>query len=192
MAGLLGIIYYHFDGSDGCDTCTSMTGNYDEEPNRPHPNCDCPITTEVFAGIEDFDYETVYKNKTQTGGSTYEQEHQGVTEFINNSHSKSKFTLSVSETIEGSISVSAEIEGIFSVSGTYKETETINRSIEVELEPGQGVSIDVIGILETVNFSAERWYIAYPIGGDPIEIYDETISDSIEAVSGARVEINDL
>ncbi|MCK4797887.1 MAG: hypothetical protein KAT05_10915 [Spirochaetes bacterium] len=187
MSGGGWIYYYHFNGDDGCDICSSMTGYYDEEPERPHPNCDCPIVDWINYG-----YKTVYKEKNEGQGSEYEQQHEAVVEFVNNSSKKVKHTLSVSETVEGEISVSAEIEGIFSVSGKYKASETITETVEVELEPGEGVSIDVIGIMKTVSFSAERWYITESVAGETQEIYDETISDQIEAVEGTRIVVNDL
>ena len=35
---------WFFDGSGGCEICGEMTGEYDEQPGRPHPNCACSIT----------------------------------------------------------------------------------------------------------------------------------------------------
>jgi hypothetical protein len=188
MAGFFGIEYFHFDGSGGCDTCTSMTGNYDEKPARPHPNCDCPITTEHFFYLTPLDpgFETVYKEKNESPGSIYEKEYICVRRYVNDSDAMFKGGLKVSKTVTGEISISAEIEEIFGISGKYEETKTIEDTIEVELEPGEAVSVDLIGILKTVRFSAQRWYILYPAGGDPIEVYDTTISDQIEAVEGGE------
>jgi hypothetical protein len=34
---------YYFDSTGGCELCDAMEGWYDDEPARPHPNCDCTI-----------------------------------------------------------------------------------------------------------------------------------------------------
>jgi hypothetical protein len=35
---------YYFAGEDGCPVCEAMAGVYDDEPDRPHPYCECDIT----------------------------------------------------------------------------------------------------------------------------------------------------
>ena len=36
---------YLWDSNGGCPRCDAMDGyHYDQEPTRPHPNCDCEIT----------------------------------------------------------------------------------------------------------------------------------------------------
>ncbi len=40
--------YYEFDASSGCDYCQSFAGTYEEEPDRPHDNCDCEITLTFY------------------------------------------------------------------------------------------------------------------------------------------------
>jgi hypothetical protein len=36
---------YYFDSSDGCELCAAMEGWYEDEPPRPHENCDCDVET---------------------------------------------------------------------------------------------------------------------------------------------------
>lgn len=31
-------------GGEGCEQCGAMAGEYDYNPGRPHPNCDCSLT----------------------------------------------------------------------------------------------------------------------------------------------------
>lgn len=182
------IYYYYFDGSDGCDICDAMTGYYDDEPERPHPNCNCPIVDWV-----NYDYETVYKNKVEEEEETYEQSLEGVEEFVNNSNRTVHVSLKISETVTGSVEVGAEIEEIFEVSGKYEESESVEQTVERDLEPGEGISVDVIGIMKKVRFSAERWYVTEEVVGEEVqEIFDEEIEDEIEAVTGTRIEVNDI
>jgi hypothetical protein len=35
---------YEYTSSGGCARCDAMEGYYDQEPPRPHPNCQCQIT----------------------------------------------------------------------------------------------------------------------------------------------------
>ncbi len=35
---------YYFDGSSGCDRCVGASGYSLESPERPHDECDCPVT----------------------------------------------------------------------------------------------------------------------------------------------------
>jgi hypothetical protein len=34
---------YYFDGSNGCDRCEGMSGFYIDQPDGPHPFCNCPV-----------------------------------------------------------------------------------------------------------------------------------------------------
>ena len=36
---------------NGCAVCMALEGMHDEEPDRPHPNCDC----EIFESSEDYE-----------------------------------------------------------------------------------------------------------------------------------------
>jgi hypothetical protein len=53
------ITIYYFEGSGGCERCQSATMYSFEEPDPPHPYCQCPIE-EVDANLDDFDIE--YRN----------------------------------------------------------------------------------------------------------------------------------
>jgi c-di-GMP-binding flagellar brake protein YcgR len=101
-------------------------------------------------------------------------------------------SLKVSKTVKGSISASAEIKEIFNISATYETSKTIEDTVSVTLKPKQGVELNVVGILKTYTFSAERWYKATFINGEVRHIFDAQISGEAVAVSGGRVTVTNL
>lgn len=40
-----------FDSTGGCTRCDNRDGYHDNEPERPHPNCDCEIYTAPVGGM---------------------------------------------------------------------------------------------------------------------------------------------
>jgi len=184
------IVAWEYDGTDGCDKCQSMTGTYDDRPSRPHDHCDCSISPMFYAG----GFTNEYKNKVENVGSIEEQLHEGIYEMVNNTNSKLTWSYSVSETVEGEVSVSAEIEGAFNVSGKYKQTESVSQGVGGELDPGDGVSIDVVGLMIPVTFEADWYYVGEDAlhNGERVEIFMEHIEDEIYAVEGARVVVNNI
>lgn len=180
--------FYLFDGSSGCNSCSALTKYYDNVPSRPHPHCDCPI----YSYVKVADYEVYYKNKVTNAGATYDQTHQGVRQYINQSNSTVTASLKVSKTVKGSISASAEIEGIFNISATYEISKTIEDTVSVTLKPKEGVELNVVGILQVYTFSAERWYKATFINGEVRHIFDAQISGEAVAVNGGRVTVTSL
>jgi hypothetical protein len=180
--------FYLFDGRGGCNSCAALTKFYDNPPSRPHPHCDCP----VYSYLKVADYEVYYKNKVTSGGATYEQTHQGVRQYSNTSDATVSVSLKVSKTVKGSISASAEIKEIFNISATYETSKTIEDTVSVTLKPKQGVELNVVGILKTYTFSAERWYKATFINGEVRHIFDAQISGEAVAVSGGRVTVTNL
>ena len=183
------IVAWQFIGDDTCDKCRGKTGYYNERPARPHDNCDCWIIPKPYVGA----FTKIYKNKVESLGSVEQQLHQGVARLKNTSTTVSGiFSTTVSEVITGEIGVSAEIEEGFSVSGKYTESITVSKSVQVPLEPGQSVEINVIGLLLPVTFSADLYYqITTPIEGT-IEIYMGPIEDAITSVNGFEVEMSDI
>ena len=187
------IAYYYFNGKDGCPRCKEMTGYYDDRPVGPHGRtCECPISKELWAGY----YDIIYKNKREQHITTFEVLHEGVAEYVNQSNIKAKFQLPINATITGEIGVTEEIEKAFSVSSKYSESKTVSESVEVELEPDQGVRIDVIGIMLVVVFSAHRYFsfkTTTPSGDtEHKEVFDKLVADAIVAVKGHRIVLKDL
>ena len=178
-----------FMGNAGCEVCHAMTGGYDQVPARPHPGCDCEIRgIPVFGTFKPF-----YKNKEERDGGTFDTGVVAYREYVNNSSATVTHTLEVSGTVEGEVSVSAELDGLFGVSAKYSASQTVTDSAEVELEPGEGARLSLIGILRHVTFSAERWYkVDSPAGGEPREIFDAKLEDEIEAYDAYRVETEDF
>ena len=189
---------YYFDGSDGCTECQALTGAYDNEPSRLHEGkCDCAMYEAVVWGFQSI----IYKNKIESEDATYEMPMEAVAEYVNNSSNQVEHTFSISEMIEGEISVSAEIEEIFGVSGKFKGSETVSESVKVTLDPEEGVSIDVVGLLKTVTFSADKYAVYEPLinvgAGDAdipstLEVFLEKLEDEIDAVDGHRIVTNDI
>ena len=35
--------YYKWDSSEGCERCKELHRYHEDEPDRPHPNCDCDV-----------------------------------------------------------------------------------------------------------------------------------------------------
>jgi hypothetical protein len=180
---------WQFEGDDGCDLCQSMSGLYDDEPARPHSNCDC----EIFQGYAVGGFTNVYKNKVESPGGIEEQLQEAVIEIVNNSSAEAQYSRTVTGEVEGSIGVSAEIEDAFGVEGNYSESKSVSETISVTLKPGDGVSIDIVGLMLPVTFDADWYWQAYSLlDQEDVEIYMGHLDDSIYAVDGTRVEINDI
>ena len=80
---------------------------------------------------------------------------------------------------------------MFNVSASYTESLTVSETVEVELEPGEGVSIDVIGIMKQIELTADRYYDVEFLD-NTTEIFDEHIQHEIETVTGHRIVVNNI
>lgn len=174
---------YHFDGSGGCDTCSALTGWYDDRPERPHPNCQCNITEWIYIGKCELFYEALSDPE-----ETEDEELVFYGTIENNSEVKAKFKRNVSAEYTGEVSVSAGIENVFSVSGKYSETHKISEEVEVELEPGQSVDIIISVKWVTVSFRAqEKWKCEMFFEDEDLEVEGEEIEEEIRIPKGTHV-----
>lgn len=158
--------YYEFDAADGCDLCQSMAGIYEEEPSRPHPNCDCEIILTFF----DFDdaeleytnaVEDSYPAGTEVGSSD---------EYTNPFSSELDFDVRVSTTEDPEVDLPTEIIQFFDVSEAVAPLE-IDFSIPITLEPRETVSVDIEVYYKTFFYAVD---CVISVGG--LEISRETIT----------------
>jgi hypothetical protein len=149
---------------------------------RPHGGCDCFIVPGTVFGV----YEEIYKNTRQTKIASYEQEYKYVEYRHNDSPWPHPWTINVSHTVTGDLSLSSTIlDGIFEVGSEHSESKTITDTIgPVELEPGESLWADVIGLFTTIEYSADLYWKDTLTGQ---EIFIETLTDQIESVEGGYV-----
>lgn len=165
---------YFFDGSGGCDLCSSLTGWYDDRPELPHPNCDCSVEEYIYIGSCNLYYEDKSEDVTE------DEEELFCGTLTNTSDSKCTAEATYSKTVTGEISVSATIEKIFSVSAKYSESHTLSIGAAAELEPGQSVEVYAAVIWRTVSFHAkEKWICENYLGDEDYEIEGEEFDEEI-------------
>jgi hypothetical protein len=164
-------------GETACDQCISMDGFYDQEPERPHPGCDCQIVEHFNL---DIDWEDELRNPQTTEGEIEEQLLERVT-IDNGGSQMMEGEYSESHTVEGSIEVSATIEEVFSVSSTYSESYEETVTFSYSVPPGATYELEVYGQTQPVTFEGDLWVIDPDTG---VEVFVDHISETIESAYG--------
>lgn len=178
------IPFFYFDGDDGCDKCQDRTGHYKNQPDRPHDNCDCPIMVDFLEGEEE------YRNKMQ-GEIDYEVAGEEVFDYFNDTDKKQFIADVVSVTLTGDISCDEEVEEVFDVSGNFEAEQTYSEYFEHELEPGDTLLVEAIGLYKNIPFGVEVWFVTDEVDkdGEKIEIFLHMAGDNIEVPAGLRLEV---
>lgn len=158
---------YYFDGADACELCQANTGyTLIDPPERPHPNCDCPIELANGGGGElpipkcHFELRNIRIN-----------EYADVQELgfapVNGCGFSDPLTVEIvvredeEEEFDAGVREAAEAEG-------WREPGVIDLSEEVEVPPRRIVEIEVSIVRWTAEFKAEVWLVC-EVGGERIE-----------------------
>lgn len=181
------IPFFFFEGEDGCDECKEMTGHYMEEPERPHPNCDCPIMVDFLEG------ETEYRNEMK-GETDYELEGIDYFYYPNDSDEVQFIGESVDVTLTGDISCEEEIEEACDVSGTYQEEQTFSEFFGEEVEAGGGIIVEAIGEYQHIELGVEVWFVSdeETKDGETVEVFMHMAGDSIEVPVGLHLDVEEI
>jgi hypothetical protein len=169
------ISVFFFDGSDGCEICSAMTGySIDVEPEPPHPECSCPITPVEVDG--DFEYRNV-----STSSHEIEVERSG-----------GSFDNCGSDTPQ---SIAIPVDSYASMEGP----EELIAAAEVELPQGECFELELempantygvcsyTEVITVVEISGEKWLVA-TVGDQSVE---RNIGPETAYVEGTS-EIRDL
>ncbi|MCP4049469.1 MAG: hypothetical protein GY730_02025 [bacterium] len=149
--GIIGL--YYFDGEDGCDSCQSMTGYYDDRVDPPHENCDCEQEM-IFLDEDSSEVSIEYKNIEK------EDSDSSIETYYNNTFENHSETVTVkrgfefSESVNTRIDLPSELEDLVDYDD---ETLDINESLEMTIEPGESVEINILVTMKLTIYRAEKW-----------------------------------
>ncbi|MDM8161553.1 hypothetical protein QUH73_17180 [Labilibaculum sp. K2S] len=154
---------WYFDGENGCEVCQAATNFYDEEPERPHENCDCDISQVGDGEAEGYQFDTITRNHT----TSYTEE---IT--LAPLHNMCAFQYEVSMSIDSS---DYESEILSELDTDDNDVREINHSsIEInetfDLERGQGADPVV-----TVTFNITQLIEERTCNGE----FDEVLTDEV-------------
>lgn len=153
--------YYELDASSGCDICQSVAGTYEDEPERPHENCDCEISLNFY---EADDVVVKYENELQddyADGSTIGSSN----EKVNPNGFELEYDIEIDATEDPEVDLPSKIKDHFDTSEA-EESLDISFSIPIVLEPHETVSVDIEVYYKTFFFAIDE--VSY-YAGDEID-----------------------
>lgn len=161
---------WYFNGNDGCDDCQDATDFYDDEPERPHKNCDCDIS-QVGEGEDEFEgYKFDIVNRDHTSSYTDEK-------ILDSLHDICAFQYEVSESIDSSDYESGILSELDTDDNDARAIDHSNIDINetFELERGEGADPII-----TLTFNITQVIEERTCNGELDEVLTDEVSIDIE------------
>ena len=144
-------VYYELDASSGCDICQSVAGIYEDEPERPHDNCDCEISLNFY---EADDVVLKYENELQDDYSDGSKVGES-NEKVNPHEYQLDYELGVEATEDPEVDLPTKIKDHFDTSEAESSLD-ISFSIPIVLEPHETVSVSIEVYFKTFFFAIDE------------------------------------
>lgn len=173
-------IYYFDPDGDACDICQGMGGCYEDEPERPHENCDCVIEEHTL----DEGCEIEYRNASS--GQCQEDRAGLSIDFENCGEPQGSQGFEVSEGPEDDMD--SEIRAVAEDQLGWSPPDAIE-SFEVNLPANTHGVIEVQLVSYVYRAFAEKWAVCF-VGGVHFEQKLEDISGSYTCIEAAEVDLD--
>ncbi len=158
------IVYYEFDGSDGCELCQAYSSDlYTSVPARPHENCDCDInSTEMVFDPDEEDPDVEVKSTTSHSYTTSEEFHVG--DYV-----------SVLEEEEIEVVHSTTIYYEEHVGPEIEENAYLSeaQSLVVDIDERRTVSPGIHSLYYRVNYRTTAYTVVYSYTYKDNDVYEE-------------------